>query len=89
MLSCPSTLADYPRWGPWDLGLTSRLHQDVVTSAKSVFRVASEDNVKTFGTWIAPEFREVLPPAIFFLVGFHMLSLTRSLMLMSSEDRKH
>jgi hypothetical protein len=40
-----------------------------------------EDNVKTFGAWIAREFREVLPPAIFFLVGFHMLSLTRSLML--------
>jgi hypothetical protein len=37
--------------------------------------------VKTFGTWIAREFREVLPPAIFFLIGFHTLSLTRSLLL--------
>jgi hypothetical protein len=37
--------------------------------------------VKTFGTWVVREFREVLPPAIFFLIGFHMLALTRSLML--------
>jgi hypothetical protein len=37
--------------------------------------------VKKFGAWIAREFLEVLPPAIFFLIGFHLLSLTRSLML--------
>ena len=37
--------------------------------------------MKAFGRWLAREFLEVLPPAIFFLVGFHMLSLTRSLML--------
>jgi hypothetical protein len=37
--------------------------------------------VKKLGAWIAHEFREVLPPTIFFLVGFHMLSLTRALML--------
>jgi len=37
--------------------------------------------VKKFGRWIAREFLEVLPPAIFFLIGFHLLSLTRSLML--------
>jgi hypothetical protein len=37
--------------------------------------------VEKFGRWVAREFREVLPPAIFFLLGFHMLTLTRSLML--------
>ena len=37
--------------------------------------------MKKLGTWLAREFREVLPPAIFFLIGFHLLSLTRSLML--------
>ena len=37
--------------------------------------------MKKFGAWIVREFREVLPPAIFFFIGFHMLSLTRSLML--------
>jgi hypothetical protein len=37
--------------------------------------------MEKFGRWIAHEFREVLPPAIFFLLGFHMLTLTRSLML--------
>jgi hypothetical protein len=31
--------------------------------------------------WLLREFLEVLPPAIFFLIAFHMLSLTRSLML--------
>jgi hypothetical protein len=43
--------------------------------------VGGEDNVNKLGAWVAREFREVLPPAIFFLVGFHLLSLTRSLML--------
>ena len=37
--------------------------------------------MKKLGTWLVREFREVLPPAIFFLIGFHLLSLTRSLML--------
>jgi hypothetical protein len=37
--------------------------------------------LKTLGAWIAREFREVLPVAIFFLIGFHILVLTRSLML--------
>ena len=37
--------------------------------------------MKTVVTWIAREFREVLPPAIFFLIAFHLLSVTRSLML--------
>jgi len=37
--------------------------------------------VEKLGRWIALEFLEVLPPAIFFLLGFHMLALTRSLML--------
>ena len=37
--------------------------------------------MKAFGAWLVREFREVIPPAIFFLVGFHMLALTRSLML--------
>jgi hypothetical protein len=37
--------------------------------------------VEKLGRWIAHEFVEVLPPAIFFLLGFHMLALTRSLML--------
>jgi hypothetical protein len=37
--------------------------------------------MEKLGRWIAHEFREVLPPAIFFLLGFHMLALTRSLML--------
>jgi hypothetical protein len=37
--------------------------------------------MEKFGRWIAREFREVIPPAIFFLVGFHMLALTRSLIL--------
>lgn len=37
--------------------------------------------MEKFGRWVAREFREVLPPAIFFLLGFHMLTLTRSLML--------
>jgi hypothetical protein len=48
---------------------------------RSVFLVASEDNMEKLGRWIAHEFREVIPPAIFFLLGFHMLALTRSLML--------
>ena len=37
--------------------------------------------MKAFGTWLVREFREVIPPTIFFLIGFHMLALTRSLML--------
>ena len=37
--------------------------------------------MKAFIAWLVREFREVIPPAIFFLVGFHMLALTRSLML--------
>ena len=37
--------------------------------------------MKAFIEWLVREFREVIPPAIFFLVGFHMLALTRSLML--------
>ena len=37
--------------------------------------------MKAFIAWLVREFLEVLPPAIFFLVGFHMLALTRSLML--------
>ena len=37
--------------------------------------------MKAFRTWLVREFREVIPPAIFFLIGFHMLALTRSLML--------
>ena len=37
--------------------------------------------MEKLGRWIAHEFVEVLPPAIFFLLGFHMLALTRSLML--------
>jgi hypothetical protein len=37
--------------------------------------------MKRLGAWLVREFFEVLPPAIFFLLGFHMLALTRSLML--------
>jgi hypothetical protein len=37
--------------------------------------------VEKFGRWIVREFLEVLPPAIFFLVGFHIVTLSRSLML--------
>ena len=37
--------------------------------------------MKAFIAWLVREFREVIPPAIFFLIGFHMLALTRSLML--------
>ena len=37
--------------------------------------------MEKLGRWIVHEFFEVLPPAIFFLLGFHMLALTRSLML--------
>jgi hypothetical protein len=36
---------------------------------------------KTVGAWLLHEFYEVLPPAIFFLIGFHLLAITRSLML--------
>src|SRR5262245_43429045 len=36
---------------------------------------------KTVGAWLLKEFFEVLPPAIFFLIGFHLLAITRSLML--------
>lgn len=36
---------------------------------------------KTVGAWLLHEFFEVLPAAIFFLVGFHMLAITQSLML--------
>ena len=37
--------------------------------------------MKRLGAWVAREFLEVLPPAIFFVIAFHMLSLTQSLML--------
>ena len=32
-------------------------------------------------TWIMQEVREVIPPAIFFLIAFHVLALSRALML--------
>jgi len=38
-------------------------------------------NTKKVGAWLLHEFYEVLPPAIFFLIGFHLLAITRSLML--------
>ncbi len=34
-----------------------------------------------FGHWIAREFREILPAAIFFFVAFHFVALSRQLML--------
>jgi hypothetical protein len=37
--------------------------------------------VKKLAVWIAHEFRELLPTVIFFIIAFHLLSLTRSLML--------
>jgi len=37
--------------------------------------------VNKVGAWLVREFFEVLPPAIFFFVGFHLLAITQSLML--------
>ena len=37
--------------------------------------------MKKVVTWLVHELREVIPPAIFFFFGFHLLALTRSLML--------
>jgi hypothetical protein len=34
-----------------------------------------------FWTWLKHEFREVLPPAIFFLISFHIVVLDRRLLL--------